>query len=182
MPSEITTPEPQDVRLCFQMETRFSPDQENSTSKGFFISGTSLKDYEDFADSALFYQIKEKGVPVAYVIALPPEHPRLARLLEAKQLFSLQDPSVLDGEFFWIAKVAVEETHRGKGLARRLYEQLFRENPDASFMTASLLEPLRNEASLGFHEALGFEKIGTLQHKSRGDLGDCVSQIFFRQP
>jgi phosphinothricin acetyltransferase len=62
----------------------------------------------------------------------------------------------------WSASVSVyiAESARGAGVGRALYETLFARLRERGFRTACAGITLPNEASLGLHEALGFERIG----------------------
>jgi uncharacterized protein len=63
-------------------------------------------------------------------------------------------------QFVYIDRVAVDEIHRGQGLARRLYEDLFR-TVDRSLIVCevNILPP--NPASDAFHARLGFTAVGS---------------------
>lgn len=62
----------------------------------------------------------------------------------------------------WSAGVSVyvAEGARGQGVGRFLYETLFARLRERGFRMASAGVTLPNEASVGLHEALGFERIG----------------------
>ena len=63
----------------------------------------------------------------------------------------------------WAAEVSVylarDERHRGGG--RALYGELFTRLVDRGFRIAMACMTLPNEASVGLHEALGFERVAT---------------------
>ena len=54
----------------------------------------------------------------------------------------------------------VREDSRGQGLGRRLYAELFRRLVDQGYYQAFAGIALPNEASIGLHEALGFQPLG----------------------
>lgn len=62
----------------------------------------------------------------------------------------------------WSASVSVyvAEEARGQGVGRTLYETLFARLRERGFRMACAGITLPNEASVGLHEALGFERIG----------------------
>jgi phosphinothricin acetyltransferase len=62
----------------------------------------------------------------------------------------------------WSASVSVYvgEAARGKGVGRALYEALFDRLRECGFRMACAGITLPNEASVGLHEALGFERTG----------------------
>ena len=62
----------------------------------------------------------------------------------------------------WSASVSVyvDEAARGVGVGRALYEALFERLRERGFRMACAGITLPNEASVGLHESLGFERIG----------------------
>jgi phosphinothricin acetyltransferase len=54
----------------------------------------------------------------------------------------------------------VREDSRGQGVGRRLYEELFRRLVEHGYYQAFAGIALPNEASVGLHEALGFQPLG----------------------
>jgi phosphinothricin acetyltransferase len=62
----------------------------------------------------------------------------------------------------WAADVSVYvgEDSRGRGLGRRLYEELFERLRDQRFRIACAGVTLPNEASVALHEGLGFVPVG----------------------
>lgn len=62
----------------------------------------------------------------------------------------------------WTAEVTVyvEPSHQRAGIGRRLYEDLFERLRAQNFRLAVAGVTLPNDASVGLHEALGFEEVG----------------------
>jgi len=62
----------------------------------------------------------------------------------------------------WSASVSVyiAEDARGEGIGRALYETLFARLRERGFRMACAGITLPNQASVGLHEALGFERVG----------------------
>jgi phosphinothricin acetyltransferase len=62
----------------------------------------------------------------------------------------------------WSASVSVyvDEAYRGNGIGRALYEALFERLRERGFRMACAGITLPNEASVGLHESLGFERVG----------------------
>ncbi|MEL7450975.1 MAG: N-acetyltransferase family protein [Pseudomonadota bacterium] len=56
--------------------------------------------------------------------------------------------------------VYVHEAHRGKGVARQLYERLFERLAELGYYNAYAGITLPNDASVAFHAATGFSHIG----------------------
>ena len=72
--------------------------------------------------------------------------------------------------FLYIDRIAVGTGHRGKGLARRLYEDLFGEAraADHEAVVCEVNSDPPNPASDAFHESLGFVVVGTARLEGRG--------------
>ncbi len=66
----------------------------------------------------------------------------------------------------WCCEVSIytDTKHQRKGLARELYERLFIELKKKGLKNAYAGITLPNEASVRFHEAMGFEFIGTYKN------------------
>ena len=106
-----------------------------------------------------FAWVEEEGDPVAFCIALDPEadydSPNFLWFRERR-------PS-----FLYVDRIAVAERATGRRLGRQLYEDLFdyaRAEGLPSVTCEVNLEP-RNERSLQFHEALGFQPVGEAHAK-----------------
>jgi len=63
-------------------------------------------------------------------------------------------------QFVYIDRVVVDEAHRGRGLARQLYEDLFRTTDRALVVCEVNLVP-PNPVSDTFHARLGFSAVGS---------------------
>jgi predicted GNAT superfamily acetyltransferase len=63
-------------------------------------------------------------------------------------------------QFVYIDRVVVDEAHRGQGLARRLYEDLFK-TIDRSLVVCEVNLVPPNPASDAFHARLGFSAVGS---------------------
>ena len=64
--------------------------------------------------------------------------------------------------FAYIDRVVVDEAHRGQGLARQLYEDLFR-TVDRSLVVCEVNRVPPNPASDAFHDRLGFKAVGSAE-------------------
>jgi hypothetical protein len=68
--------------------------------------------------------------------------------------------------FAYIDRMVVDETHRGLGLARQLYEDLFR-TIDRSLVVCEVNRVPPNPASDAFHDRLGFTSVGSAELPDR---------------
>lgn len=72
--------------------------------------------------------------------------------------------------------VFLREAERGRGTGRRLYQRLFAELEDLGYVSVFAGVVLPNPASVGLHEAMGFEPIGVFdrvgfKHGAWRDVG-----------
>ncbi len=65
----------------------------------------------------------------------------------------------------------VDSAHRGRGVARALYERLFEGLISRGYCSAYAGITLPNDASVGFHQALGFTPVGTF-HRAGWKFGE----------
>lgn len=68
-------------------------------------------------------------------------------------------------DFVYVDRIVVEESHRGVGFGRAFYDWL-QARLDPPRITCEVNEIPPNPRSMAFHEALGFERVGTLSHGS----------------
>ena len=115
----------------------------------------------DFIDDrevskALFQTVEVDGTPAAFLIAL---REGLADYWsENYKWFSSQYPS-----FLYVDRIVIDEPFRRLGLGQKLYEGVFARASEAGLpvVTAEVdIEPVYNDASIRFHEAMGFEEVG----------------------
>lgn len=62
------------------------------------------------------------------------------------------------------SSVYISADHRGRGLGRLLYRQLIAEVTGLGYLTLFAGIALPNEASVGLHEAMGFELLGVFRN------------------
>ena len=73
-------------------------------------------------------------------------------------------------DFLYIDRIVVSENARNRGVARRLYENVFEYGRDNDFnlVCAEIdIEPEYNYPSMKFHKKMGFKEIGTRLSKKR---------------
>ncbi len=72
--------------------------------------------------------------------------------------------------FVYVDRIAVDGSHRGRGLARLLYEDLFRfaSKSDHDVIVCEVNSEPPNPASDAFHQALAFTEMGRAHLEDRG--------------
>lgn len=83
------------------------------------------------------------------------------------------------GRFVYVDRIAVAASARGRGIARRLYEQLIERAAADGYpvLCAEIYFDPPNPASDAFHAALGFEEVGRAH---LGDRGKSVRYLVRR--
>ena len=65
-------------------------------------------------------------------------------------------------KFFYIDRVIVDESIRGKGIGSLLYRELMDKRENIPLVAEVSIEP-SNEGSVIFHDKIGFREVGTLK-------------------
>jgi L-amino acid N-acyltransferase YncA len=139
----------------------------------------------DAAACAAIYAPSVESTPISFEL-VPPDAAEFARRIER---YSATHPFLVaedgDGEasggevlgyayacrwaeraaYDWAVEVSVyvAGAHQGRGVGRALYEELFERLRAQGFRVAVAGVTLPNPASIGLHESLGFEPIGSLR-------------------
>lgn len=173
------------LKDCFALENSLSADAEKAEEEGFFLPGASLAVYEELYDTCYIKAVSEHSKLAGFVIAVPPGHLILQRLLSnhgSLIWFNSETPVPSHESSCWIAKIAVKKELRRKGCASLLYNDVFSRFKDATILTATAVSPLRNHASENFHRAIGFQGCGLFLSGSRGELTNIVNILWSRTP
>ncbi|NPV50326.1 MAG: GNAT family N-acetyltransferase [Candidatus Methanofastidiosum sp.] len=64
-------------------------------------------------------------------------------------------------KYYYIDRVIVDESMRGKGIASMLYKELINNKGPVPLVAEVAIEP-QNEGSVKFHDKVGFKEVGTL--------------------
>ena len=98
------------------------------------------------------------------IVATLPRRPWLVSLDDAGRVngYVYASPHRERAAYQWSVDTTayVREDSRGQGVGRRLYEELFRQLVEQGYYQAFAGIALPNEASVGLHEALGFQPLG----------------------
>lgn len=116
------------------------------------VGATTLEQMRWYLDEASWFRVVElDGEIVAYLVAMTPEVP-----YESGNFLWFRERG---RDFVYIDRVAVAETHRGRGIGRALYRDVedFAREVGARRLTCEVNVRPRNEGSLRFHDALGFQ-------------------------
>jgi predicted GNAT superfamily acetyltransferase len=114
-----------------------------------------LEHFARIAEVSGHFSVVEAGKqPAAMLIALTPkadyDSPNFLWFRERRE------------NFLYVDRIAVAANHRRRGIGRLLYDDLFAAARDQGIPSVTCevnLEP-RNDRSLDFHRALGFEQVG----------------------
>jgi phosphinothricin acetyltransferase len=133
----------------------------------------------DAAACAAIYAPSVESTPITFEL-VPPDAAEFARRIEkyaaAHQFLVAEDRGEVVGYAYacrwaeraaydWAVEVSVyiDGDHRGEGIGRALYTELFERLRGQGFRIAVAGVTLPNPASIGLHESMGFEPIGVLR-------------------
>jgi phosphinothricin acetyltransferase len=110
----------------------------------------------------------EEAVPdadtvAARIVRLSATHAWLVEERDGRVVgFAYGSPHRERAAYRWACEVSVyiDAEHRGRGIGRALYEELFARLRAQRFHVACAGITLPNDASVGLHESLGFEPVG----------------------
>jgi ribosomal protein S18 acetylase RimI-like enzyme len=172
----------EDVLQCHELLTRLLlPDRAGREHEehGFLVVRATLPELRDLFASADAWVADSSGIVVGFVVAFLTEsaHFRRVRGNHVEQWESLV--ASVGPSATYIDRLAVAPECRRRGIARRLYRRVFRAMPPP-FVALLVERPVRNEASIRFHRAAGFERTGSLQFDEYCGLQDFASGIYIR--
>ena len=112
-----------------------------------------LKRFAEFAQLLLVAEVD--GEHAAFLIAL-------REGVEAYESENYRWFSKNYSQFLYIDRIVIDEPYRGMGLGRKMYREVFDHAgaTNVPFVTAEIDTIPYNEASLKFHEAMGFREVG----------------------
>jgi len=112
-----------------------------------------LRKFAGFAE--LFLVAEMNGSPAAFLIAL--REGIDAYNSENYLWFRKNYP-----KFLYIDRIVIDEPYRSLGIGRKLYQEVFNRayTTGVPFVTAEIDTVPYNEASLNFHEVMGFKEVG----------------------
>ena len=133
----------------------------------------------DAAACAAIYAPSVESTPISFELVPPDEaefRHRIEKYAATHQFLVAEDGGEVVGYAYacdWAARAAyawsvetsvyVDGAHHGRGVGRALYEELFARLRAQGFRVAVAGVTLPNPASIGLHESLGFEPIGSLR-------------------
>lgn len=115
------------------------------------VGSCSLERFRWFAERAPYFRLLEvDGRLAGYLIAVTPEVP-----YDSGNFLWFRERRE---DFVYVDRIAIAEEHRGRGHGRAFYRDVerFARERGADRVTCEVNVRPRNEASLRFHEALGF--------------------------
>jgi ribosomal protein S18 acetylase RimI-like enzyme len=106
-------------------------------------------------------------------------HQESAEFRDAEENWNILD-HLKNDEFIY--HIATRRNQSRLQVGSQLIEHLFSDFPGRSFVADVMVEPVRNEASIGFFERCGFARIGTIDYYKYGQFGDIKTIVLRRKP
>jgi len=138
------------------------------------VGGETPEGMRALAGMAACFRVAEDddGRVAGFLIALTPEAPYASLNF---RWFRDRYPA-----FVYVDRIVVRDDVRGTGLGRRFYDDLaVFARGRAPMITCEVNTRPRNDASLAFHDRLGFEAVG---EREAGDDGKAVVMLLKRLP
>jgi L-amino acid N-acyltransferase YncA len=88
---------------------------------------------------------------------------------------------IINDKHLYLQTSATHPEYGGRGVARFLYESLYKKFPDSYISAFIVTKPICNNRSLAFHSKQGFQPIGTLQAEQFLDLQNYESVLMFKE-
>lgn len=111
---------------------------------------------------ALFTQLNAVIVPLSLKIILDPKNPAIVACCTLENqivgVAVMAEYSVISGRKAWIEDVVVDETHRGKGIGRKLMEFLINEGRQKGIYEILLFTAHHRKPAHQLYQSLGFQK------------------------
>ena len=120
------------------------------------------------------------GEIIGFAFALPPESPHFKAIYEQRAGFQMTKPEVWENTALgWLGKIAVRPDWMRRGVGKALYQRIFEDHRDWSFLTMSVVKPLSNTAAKRFHEQFGFVEVGEALLGDRGSLKNVSATVLY---
>jgi len=165
---------PEVARLIQRLSIGWEGEGSAPGRRGFLLPMENTTDLEQFLRAGTTLLARERGQVAGFLILLEWDSPENRGTREI-----LSPPGDLRG-LRWIEKVAVAPEQMGTGLARELYDRVLAWRPEAPHACCIVEKPFSNDASVRFHEKLGFRRVGTFQTATFRGLSPYQSGIYFR--
>jgi hypothetical protein len=135
-----------------------------------FVNALEEARMEHFLKVCTFFQaaVNEENVPIGFLSAMEPE-----TVYDSLNFLWFKERYP---EFLYIDRVTVDSSYKRRGIGRALYAELIAfAQEHYPYLACEVNTKPRNEASLRFHEGLGFSAVGTLGDEDGG--GKVVSML-----
>lgn len=119
------------------------------------VGSLTLDELRRLGDWANYFRVaREDQSVVGFLLALPPRRPY--------QSLNYGWFAERYSQFVYIDRVAIAPSHHRRGLGKRFYEDLHRfARQQAPLVACEVNTRPRNEISLAFHEAMGYQSVGS---------------------
>jgi len=124
--------------------------------------------FKQSLDIPLFYVAEQENQVVGFMMVMDENTPYDSKYFQwFKQRFE---------EFLYIDRLVVDPAKRRQGIAKKIYERLFKDHGERPITGEITIFP-ENAVSLEFHEKLGFQAIGTLDSDDKSKT--CAMYVLY---
>lgn len=153
------------------------------TERGFLISNYSLHEYEHFAQQGYLLCARDSGNVVGFLVLCPWTSQSTASL--RTRLSSSSDWKIapeIEEQLLWMDQIAVSPSTSKQGVASAMVSEVKRKHAQKYIASAVAEKPFSNTASIKFHLANGFRRVGTFQSEKFAGIENYQSGIFLFSP
>ncbi|MFN8389938.1 MAG: GNAT family N-acetyltransferase [Bdellovibrionota bacterium] len=179
---EVRPATSRDLDACFALDASLNEGRPQAADEGFLISGDRRQSYDGYRSLGCFYVCESDKRIVGFAFALPPGSEHFEAIHSQRAGFQMTEAEVWDTpNLGWMGKVAVQPDWMRRGVGTRLYQRIFSDHPEWSFLTMNVSAPVANIPGARFHSSCGFEAVGEGLLGDRGALKNVKADVLFRK-
>lgn len=139
-----------DIKHCHQVEHTYSNTRKYGSEDGFFIKVEPIEIYHRLRETGnlLVAKTEHQGqeAVVGFILMVPPGDQIMHRLFDSGYLEWFHENTYTAENCAWIAKIAVVEPYKKRGIGKDLIARMAQKHNEASLLTTTALFPIRNNA------------------------------------
>lgn len=157
-------------------------DRNTSLDRGFLLTTISKDEVVKNLNNSgrYFVATKTNGEIVGFITV---SQPKISDEMLNTIIWQDEDfkKKVTSDRHFYLQVTATKPDCMGRGVARFMYEEIYKIFPNSFFSLFVVTEPITNCRSLMFHQKQGFQQIGILKSDRFLDLQNYESVVFFKE-
>ncbi|MEG4265821.1 GNAT family N-acetyltransferase [Microcoleus sp. Pol12A4] len=172
----------EDIQAIVNIHNSHARGQNTSIERGFLLTQITQDEIVQSLNNSCRYFVAAKtdGEILGFVAI---SQPKISDEMLDKIIWKDEDfkKRVTSDRHFYLERVATKLDCMGRGVARFMYEEIYKNFPNSLISLFIVTRPIANNRSLIFHQKQGFEQIGTLQIDLFLDLQNYESILLFKE-